>query len=133
VPVLARTLEAAGLSTIMVTMMPFWAEKIGVPRTLAIEFPFGHTLGQPHDVAQQMRVIRQALTVLETAEAPGTIVYSPETRPVPQKEATKDWQPEEPSPLIQIMAPRFREMLRQRRQRKARSVDFNLGQMTHQV
>lgn len=118
-PVLARTLEAAGLSTILVTMMPFWAEKIGVPRTLAVEFPFGHTLGQPHDAAQQMRVIRQALAVLETAEAPGTIVHSPETWPVPQREASKDWQPEEPSPVIQVMAPRFREIMRQRRQRKA--------------
>ena len=116
---LARTLEAAGLSTILVTNMPFWAEKVGVPRTLAVEFPFGHTLGQPHDVAQQMRVIRQALEVLETAAAPGAIVHSPETWPVPQKEATKDWQPAEPSPVIQVMAPRFREMLRQRRQRKA--------------
>ena len=115
---LARTLEAASLSTIMVTPMPFWAERVGVPRTLAVEFPFGHTLGQPHDVAQQMRVIRQALAVLETAQAPGTIVHSSETWPVPQKEATKDWQPDEPSPVVQMLAPRFREIMRQRRQRK---------------
>jgi hypothetical protein len=99
--------------------MPFWAEKVGVPRTLAVEFPFGHTLGQPHDVAQQMRVIRQALEVLETTKAPGPIVHSPETWPVPQKEALKDWQPKEPSPIMEVMAPRFLEMMRQRRQRKA--------------
>jgi D-proline reductase (dithiol) PrdB len=98
--------------------MPFWAEKVGVPRTLAAEFPFGHALGQPHDVAQQMRVIRQALAVLETAQAPGTIVHSPEKWPVPHREAAKGWQPEEPSPVVQIMAPRFRELLRRRRQRK---------------
>lgn len=97
-------------------MMPFWAERIGVPRTLAVEFPFAHTLGQPHDAAQQMRVIRQALTVLETAETAGTIVHSSETWPHPQREAMKAWQPEEPAPIIQEMAPRFREMLRQRRQ-----------------
>jgi len=119
VPVLARTLEAAGLSTILVTNMPFWAERVGVPRTLAVEFPFGHMLGRPHDTAQQMRVVRQALEVLETAEAPGTIVHSPETWPVPRREALKGWQPEAPSPIIQILAPRFREMVRQRRQRRA--------------
>ena len=45
----------------MVTNMPFWAEKVGVPRTLAVEFPFGHTLGQPHDTAQHMR-LEQRLT-----------------------------------------------------------------------
>jgi hypothetical protein len=118
VPVLARTLEAAGLATILATPMPFWAEKIGVPRTLAVEFPFGHTLGQPHDAVQQTRVIRQALAVLETARVPGTIVHSPETWPGPQREALKDWQPEEPSPIVQIMAPRFLEMVRQQRRRK---------------
>jgi hypothetical protein len=118
VPVLARTLEAAGLSTIVVTPMPFWAEKIGVPRTLAVEFPFGHTLGQPRNTAQQMQIIRQALTTLETAKVPGMIVHSPETWPVPQKEASKDWQPEEPSPIIGVLAPQFREMMKQRRRKR---------------
>jgi len=117
VPVLARTLEAAGLSTILVTPMPCWAEKVGAPRTLAVEFPFGHALGQPHDTAQQMRVIRQALAALKTAQAPGTIVHSPERWPVTQREASKDWQPEEPAPVIQVLAPRFREMLKQRRKK----------------
>jgi len=118
VPVLARTLEAAGLSTILVTNMPFWAEKVGTPRTLAVEFPFGHTLGQPNDEAQQLRVIRRALQVLETAEAPGTIVHSTESWPVPAKEATEAWQPKEPSPVVRVMAPRVREMMRKRRRRK---------------
>jgi hypothetical protein len=64
VPVLARILEAAGLSTVLVTPMPFWAEKTGVPRALAVEFPFGSTLGRAGDADQQMRVIRQSLDVL---------------------------------------------------------------------
>ena len=33
-PVLARVIEAAGISTVLVTMMPYWSEKVGVPRTL---------------------------------------------------------------------------------------------------
>jgi hypothetical protein len=116
--VLARTLESAGLSTILVTMMPFWAEKIGVPRTLAVEFPFGHTLGEPHNAPQQMRVIRQALAVLETADTPGRIVHSPEKWSVDQEQTIQDWQPEEPSPLIKVMGPHIRQMLRQRRQKE---------------
>ena len=103
----------------MVTMMPFWAEKIGTPRTLAVEFPFGHTLGQPGNIPQQMRVIRHALRVLETADVPGSIAHSPEKWPVPQTEAIEDWQPQDPSPLVRVMAPRFREMLREQRRRKA--------------
>lgn len=112
---LARTLEAHGLSTVVVTMMPYWAEKIGTPRTLAVEFPFGHTLGQPGNVAQQRRVIAEALRVLETAESPGTIVHSDEAWPVPAAEAIKQWQPETPSPIIAELAPKLRDMLRARR------------------
>jgi D-proline reductase (dithiol) PrdB len=110
--VLARALESEGLATILVTMMPYWAEKIGAPRTLAVEFPFGHTLGQPHDNAQQMRVIQEALSVLESAAKPGEIVDSQEKWPVPTDQAIKDWQPEEPSPIIREMAPRIREWIR---------------------
>ena len=95
--------------------MPFWAEKIGVPRVLAVEYPYGHLLGQPHNVAQQMRLIRQALGVLETAEVPGTIIHSEEKWPVPQKEALEDWQPEEPSPFIREMTPHFLQLIRERR------------------
>jgi hypothetical protein len=113
--VLARTLEAKGLSTIIVTMMPYWAERIGTPRCLAVAFPFGHTLGQPHDSAGQMRVIREALRVLESAQNPGEIVHSPEEWPVKHEEALKSWQPAQPSPIIAALAPDFRKMLRERR------------------
>ncbi len=116
-PVLARTFEAAGLSTVLVTNMPYWAEKTGVPRTLAVEFPFGHTLGQPHNISMQKLVINQALEALEFAEEPGVIVHSPELWPVSQKEAQKDWQPEIQSPVVQYLAPRFREIMRERRRK----------------
>ena len=111
---LARTFEQAGLSTILVTNMPFWAERVGVPRALAVEFPFGHTLGPPGDAIFQHRILEQALHVLETAQAPGEIVHSPEAWPFDPAQAMKDWQPETPSPVIQYMAPRLREILRQR-------------------
>jgi hypothetical protein len=115
VPVLAHTLEESGLSTILVTMMPVWAEKIGVPRTLAVEFPFGQTIGQASDQEQQMRVLRQALEVLETAVQPGEIVHSRETWPVPVAEASRAWQPKQPSPVIAELGPKIRTLLRQRR------------------
>jgi D-proline reductase (dithiol) PrdB len=100
--------------------MPFWAEKVGVPRTLAVEFPFGHILGQPHEAAQQMRVIHHALKVLETEKVPGTIIHSDETWPESQKAAMKDWQPKEASPVMEVMAPHFLKVMRQQRKRKPR-------------
>lgn len=118
-PVLARMFEAAGMSTVLVTNMPFWAEKIGVPRTLAVEFPFGHILGQPHNEAQQMRVIHQALAVLEEAVSPGTIVHFQEPWPVPLDEALKDCHPATPPPIAEHMGRHIGSFLRGiRRSRK---------------
>lgn len=114
---LARTLEDAGFATILVTMMPYWSEKVGTPRTLGVEFPFGHTLGQPNNIAQQMRVIRQALNVLKTADSPGAIVHSDERWPDPTRDTIKAWQPTEPSPIIEQLGPQIREMLRERRKK----------------
>ena len=112
---LARTLEAAGLSTVVVTNMPFWAEKVGTPRVLAVEHPFGHPLGQPADAAGQIKIVRQALDVLERVEAPGEIVHSEARWPQDTKQATAEWQPLEPSPLIAVMGPSIRQMLKARR------------------
>jgi len=112
-------LEATGFSTLMVTMMPFWAEKLGVPRTLAVEFPFGHTLGQSNHVDQQRRVIRQALNVFEDADTPGAIVHSPEVWLELLDEAKTNWQPKEPSPIVEVMTPQVLKFLRQKRGAKS--------------
>lgn len=117
-PVLARVIESAGLSTVLVTNMPFWAEKVGVPRTLAVEFPYGHILGRPGDANQQRRIIRQAFAVLESTAEPGRIVHSTEAWPDPAEQAVKDWQPENPSPIIAAMAPKILSALRERRKNR---------------
>lgn len=112
---LARAFEAAGLATILITPMPIWAEKVGVPRTLAIEFPFAQVLGQPQQVDQQRRALLQALHVLEHASEAGTIVHSAEIWPQPTSQAIQEWQPAQASPIVHAMAPKIRELLRKRR------------------
>jgi hypothetical protein len=109
---MARTLEEAGFSTILVTMMPYWAEKIGTPRTLAVEHPFGHTLGVPGDKQGQRDVIMEALKALETLQEPGGIVHSQSIWPEPAELAIETWQPPEPSPIISELRPKFRELIR---------------------
>jgi hypothetical protein len=101
--VLAQEFEKAGLSTVMVTMMPYWAEKLGTPRTLGVEFPFGHAFGMPNDRGMQMAVIGAALLLLEEADAPGARRDLDLEWPQPSDEARKDWQPLEPSPIIKMM------------------------------
>jgi hypothetical protein len=99
VPVLARVIEAAGISTVMVTIMPDLAERVGVPRAVGVEFPFGHTLGHAGDREEQMKVIGDALRVLREARQPGTVEHLPYDWPDFErwKEA---WHPSEPSPIV---------------------------------
>ena len=98
--ILARLLEAGGLSTILVTMMPSWAEQYGVPRAAAVEFPFGHPLGLPDQPDMQTRVIRDALRVLAEARGPNAIVHLEHSWPGEEGFWRRHWQPVSTSPLV---------------------------------
>jgi hypothetical protein len=100
VPVLARTLEAAGLSTLTLTMMPGYAERAGTPRIVGVEFPFGHPVGPPGEVELQLAVLRDALAFLSDAATPNSRRDLPYEWPVEQSVAYKAWQPREPSPIV---------------------------------
>ena len=90
------------MSTVLVTMMPYWSEKIGVPRTVGVEFPYGHTLGHAGDAQEQASVIGDALRVLADAQKPGTVVHLPYTWPDFER-WKREWQPEKPSPIIRTL------------------------------
>jgi len=100
VPVLARWIEAAGISTVVVTMMPAVAEERRAPRIVGVEFPFGHSFGMPGDKAMQRRVLELALRVLAGAAASGTRVDIDIEWPVALRDAYKAWQPKEASPIV---------------------------------
>jgi len=103
VPVLARLVEAAGIPTVTVTMMPALAAAVLAPRIVGVEFPFGHPFGMPGDRTMQRRVLETALTVLSGAAAFGTRVDVDIEWPVPRAAAYKSWQPAEPSPIVAMM------------------------------
>jgi hypothetical protein len=103
VPVLARWIEAAGIPTVVVTMMPAVAEERRAPRIVGVEFPFGHAFGMPHDRVMQRRVLTLALEVLAGAAESGTRVDLDVEWPVPVREAYRAWQPKEPSPIVRKM------------------------------
>jgi D-proline reductase (dithiol) PrdB len=100
VPVLARWIEAAGIPTVVVTMMPSVAQERRAPRIVGVEFPFGHAFGMPNDRAMQRRVLEMGLRVLAGASAFGTGVDLDLEWPVPFREAYRAWQPKEPSPIV---------------------------------
>jgi hypothetical protein len=100
VPVLARWVEAAGIPTVIVTMMPAVAEERRAPRIVGVEFPFGHAFGMPNDRAMQRSVLELALRVLAGASAFGTRVDLDIEWPVPLREAYRAWQPKVVSPIV---------------------------------
>ena len=99
-PVLARWIEAAGIPTVVVTMMPSVAEERLAPRIVGVEFPFGHAFGMPRDRVMQRRTLGLALRVLAGAPAFGTRVDLDVQWPVPVREAYRAWQPKEASPIV---------------------------------
>ena len=88
-PVLARWIEAAGIPTVVVTMMPAVAEERRAPRIVGVEFPYGHSFGMPHDKTMQRRVLDLALRVLAGAASSGTRVDFDVEWPVPLREASR--------------------------------------------
>ncbi len=68
-----------------------------------MEFPFGQLLGQPNDIDMQLRVIRAALSVLQEAQEPGTIIHYQEKWPQSLEQAVEDCHPAEPPPIMDQM------------------------------
>ena len=98
--------------------MPTWcsgAGSSGVPRTIGVEFPYGHQLGMPGEGEMQMTVIRAALSLLAEAREPGEIRELEIEWPQPFDEAKKDWQPAEPSPIVKMMIEQRRAAAEQAR------------------
>ena len=71
----SRAFEAAGLPTVVIATAVFEGRlrAMQVPRLLLTPFWMGRPLGQPHDVATQLDVVRAGLKLLETAVAAPTI------------------------------------------------------------
>jgi hypothetical protein len=91
------------MSTVLVTNMPFWSERVGAPRSLGVEFPFGHILGPAGNKEMQTRVILQALALLQNAAGPDTIVHFQEPWPEPHEVGCRRSHPQPPPPIAAQM------------------------------
>jgi D-proline reductase (dithiol) PrdB len=77
VSLVARHLEASGISTVVMGCARDIVEHAAVPRFLFSDFPLGNSAGKLHDPASQAFTLELALRVLETAPSPQTTVQSP--------------------------------------------------------
>ena len=100
----ARVIEAAGIPTVTLNMIPAFQNVVGIPRLAAIEHPFGRPYGDVDDVETQGAVVRAALDVAVQATEPGHIEHLPFVWPEEPKQ-TK-WHPAEPSPIIALIKKR---------------------------
>jgi len=73
----ARHLEANGISTVVMGCAKDIVEHAAVPRFLFSDFPLGNSAGKPHDPDSQAFTLELALRVLEAAPGPQTTVQSP--------------------------------------------------------
>lgn len=97
-----RVLEAGGISTVALSMVPAFTERVGVPRLAGIAYPMSRPLGRPHDADGQRAVLASLLQVLGDARGPGTYVELPYTWPESVSEARKS--SEAPPPIAELLA-----------------------------
>jgi D-proline reductase (dithiol) PrdB len=74
----ARHLEANGISTVLMGCAKDIPEYCGVPRFLFSDFPLGNAAGKPHDPESQRQTLLLALRLLDTAPVARTTIQSPQ-------------------------------------------------------
>ena len=92
-------MEAAGLSTVVLSVMPEITASVAAPRVAGIGYPLGRPLGLPGDAEGQRAVLRAALGVLETLEPPGGRIdldFEPPHR-------RGRLHPKEPPPIVKLL------------------------------
>ena len=107
----ARAIEAAGITTVTLNMIWPYQRLIGMPRVAAIEHPFGRPYGDVGDADTQRSVLLAALQLAKSASEPGQVEHLPFIWHE-QPDQTR-WHPAEPSPII--------AMINQRRKKQPQS------------
>ena len=74
---IARAIEAAGVSTVVVMVDRHKAATLAVPRGLVLRFPFGRPFGAPGNREQQRVVLEDALGLFSSVTKPGEVMTSP--------------------------------------------------------
>jgi glycine/betaine/sarcosine/D-proline reductase family selenoprotein B len=77
ISLVARALEAADISTVVMGCAKDIVEHAAVPRFLFSDFPLGNSAGKPHDKASQALTLELAFRLLETAPGPQITMQSP--------------------------------------------------------
>ena len=74
---LAREIEASGVTTVALALVRELAVLVKAPRMLYLHWPFGHALGEPYKDDQQYTVLHDVFSMARCAPRPGLIVDLP--------------------------------------------------------
>ena len=100
---LAREIEACGVTTVALALVRELAAQVKAPRMLFLHWPFGHALGEPHNHLQQETVLHDVCSMAHLAPRPGLVVDLPYQWKRQVYEPITDWtQPSQA--LIQRLA-----------------------------
>jgi hypothetical protein len=98
-----RVLEAGGIPTVALSMIPDLTRAVGVPRLAGIGYPMGRPLGRPHDADGQRAVLRATLEVLAAAQGPDTYVELPYVWPESVAQARNASKDVPPAPIVELL------------------------------
>jgi len=77
VGLLAREIEACGVTTVGLALVQELAVAVKAPRLLFLHWPFGHALGEPGKVNQQRTILRELFSLARVAPYPGLVLELP--------------------------------------------------------
>lgn len=76
---IARVLEAAGLTTTSISLVREHTARVKPPRALFVPYPFGRPLGRPDAPGLQLAIIRAALALTEAPAGPLLVDFPDES------------------------------------------------------
>jgi D-proline reductase (dithiol) PrdB len=121
VSLVARVLEAGGISTVTFTNARDIAASAGNPRQVFLNYPLGNPAGRPHDPDNQREVLRTGLNLLEEADKPGIIIDLPYVWSESNEWMEKFMTDEQPFTTDKAEAER-QELLQKAREQKAKQM-----------
>ncbi|MCY4531911.1 MAG: hypothetical protein OXC84_06235 [Gammaproteobacteria bacterium] len=70
---IARGLEAEGIATALVSVMPPLSSSARPPRQVIRRLNIGATVGRPHDLEGQRETLKRMISLIENAEGHGAV------------------------------------------------------------
>ena len=117
----ARVLEAGGISTVTYTNARDIAASAGNPRQIFLNYPLGNPAGRPHDPDNQRSVLAAGLQLLEDADRPGIIIDLPYVWSDSREWIAKFMTDEQPF-ISEDAETRRQELLKKAREQKATQI-----------